>query len=147
MTDHRGPLPPFILGWAGVIPFAALSAAVCLKLQSTPAPIILLIGYAVAILAFMSGVQWGLSRRAPEGAEIGCRGYAFSVVPALVAWACLYLPARIGLVLLAATFAALLAYDLWTLRRSYAPQWYGRLRWQLTCAVVVLVVAAAAVAD
>ena len=144
--DQRGPLSPFVLGWAGVIPFAVLSAATCLRFAVSPAPVTLLVGYGVAILSFMAGAQWGLAMRAPDGSEHGWRGYAISVVPALIGWICLFLPVRPALLVLAASFAALLAYDLWTLRLGYAPPWYGRLRWQLTSAVLALLIVAAAFA-
>mgnify|MGYP000968434581 CR=1 FL=1 len=35
------------------------------------------------------------------------------------------------------TFASLLGYDLWTVRRGEAPEWYGQLRLGLTAAVVL----------
>jgi hypothetical protein len=69
---------------------------------------------------------------------------ALSVVPALIGWSCLLLPSRPGLIGLAIGFAALLAYDLWTVHAGDAPPWYGSLRWQLTTAVVLLLLVAAA---
>lgn len=66
------------------------------------------------------------------------------VLPALLAWVALLMPSRPGPVLLGIEFSALLAYDLWTVRQGYAPRWYARLRRQLTSAVVVLLIVAAA---
>ncbi len=64
--------------------------------------------------------------------------FAVSVVPALLAGSGLLVAGKAGLALLIAGFAGLLGYDLWTIRRGYAPGWYAALRWQLTTAVVML---------
>jgi hypothetical protein len=130
------------LGWAGAIPFAALGFAASAGLALPFAPVPALAGYGTAILSFMGGAQWGLAMRGPAG----LRGYVVSVLPALLAWIALLLPARPGLVLLAAGFAALLAYDLFTVRRGEAPPWYAPLRAQLTGAVVLILLATAALA-
>lgn len=137
------PRPALVLGWAGVLPFAGLTACRVLRLGLPFDPTPALLGYAAAILSFMAGVQWGFTVRAPDGSWAGWRGYAVSVLPALTAWLALLLPPRPGLVVLATGFAALLAYDLWTVRHGYAPDWYGRLRLRLTAAVVALLAAAA----
>lgn len=138
------PLSAFVLGWAGVIPFAALAIATVARWPLPVPAEFALRAYGVAILSFMGGVQWGLTMRAGDGSDEGWRGYAASVLPALLGWVALLIPSRPGLVLLAIGFAALLAYDLRTVRQGYAPPWYGRLRWQLTSAVVVLLGVAAA---
>lgn len=136
------PRAALVLGWSGVIPFAGLALAAILGLALPVSPLFALAAYATAILSFMGGAQWGLAM--DSGA--GLRGYAVSVLPALAGWVALFLPVRPGLVLLAAGFAALLAYDLWTVRRGEAPPWYARLRSQLTGAVVVILLAAALLA-
>lgn len=144
MTQGASAVPgaALALGWSGVIPFAGLGLATVLGLTLPVAPLPALLAYATAILSFMGGAQWGLTVRG----EAGARSYAVSVLPALLAWVALALPARAGLVLQAAGFAALLAYDLWTVRRGEAPSWYARLRAQLTGAVVLILLATAALA-
>ncbi|MEH3146871.1 MAG: DUF3429 domain-containing protein [Methylobacterium frigidaeris] len=133
-----GPISAFVLGWAGVIPFAAFSLATVLGI-ATPVPAqAALLAYGAAILSFMGGAQWGVAMRAPDGFDRGWTGYGASVVPALLAWTGLLVAGRAGLGLLVAGFAGLLAYDLWTIRRGYAPGWYASLRWRLTAAVLVL---------
>ncbi len=133
------PASALALGWAGVIPFAGLALAAILGIALPVAPAFALAAYGTAILSFMGGAQWGLAIRSGAGA----RGYAVSVLPALLAWVALLLPTRPGLGLLAAGFAALLAYDLWTVRAGEAPPWYGRLRLQLSGAVVLILLVAA----
>ena len=138
------PRPAFLLGWAGVLPFALLTAAAVLgfdplSLDARAA----LLAYGAAILSFLGGVQWGvLLPRSPGEASLPWR-YGVSVLPALLACLCLLVPHRLGLVGLAAGLAGLLVYDLSTLRSGLAPGWYGTLRLQLTGAVVVLLAVAA----
>lgn len=137
------PRPALVLGWAGVIPFAALTAALLARIDLPLAPVPALVGYGCAILSFMGGAQWGLAVRSPDDADARLAPYAICVLPALLAWCALFLPWRAGLLGLALGFVGLLSYDLWTVRHGRAPPWYGRLRLQLTSAVVLLLAAAA----
>jgi hypothetical protein len=131
------PRSALILGWAGVIPFAGLTAA-SLAGFPLPAPAIpALTAYGAIILSFMGGAQWGLTV-ATAGLDRRWLGYVASVLPALAAWTALLMPDRAALGLLIGGFVMLLAYDLWTVGAGIAPRWYGRLRLQLTVAVVVL---------
>lgn len=143
------PRPALLLGWAGVIPFVALSAALLAGLEPIREIAVRgLPGYAAVILGFMGGVQWGLEMSRPEGqAQAGQPepwrgGYAVSVLPALLAAAALLLAPRDALLLLAAGFAGLLLYDLLRIRSGIGPAWYARLRIALTCAVLVSLMAA-----
>ena len=139
------PRSALMLGWAGVIPFAALTGALWFRLSVPVEASSALRAYGALILSFMGGVQWGVTLLAADGSEQGWRGYGFSVLPALVGWAALMASGAPALLVLAAAFVALLSYDLWTVRLGYAPRWYGALRIQLTAAVVVLLMAAAGV--
>jgi hypothetical protein len=138
------PRPAVLLGWAGVMPVALLTAAIVLSIE----PLSLdaraaLLAYGAAILSFLGGAQWGvLLPRNPEEASLLWR-YGVSVLPALLGFLCLLAPHTLGLVGLAAGLIGLLAYDLSTVRGGLAPGWYGTLRLQLTGSVVVLLTAAA----
>jgi hypothetical protein len=140
-------IPPsaFLLGWAGVIPFAALALQVAtgwpLGGRMTGPALYLLTTYGALILSFMGGAQWGLAVAAPEPDNL--RRFGLSVLPALLAWLGLWIGAKTGLLLMAGGFAALLAYDLWTVARGEAPHWYGRLRRNLSVAVIGCLLAAA----
>ena len=92
--------------------------------------------YAGLILAFLGGALWGLTLARASGTPPW--GYAVAVLPSLWPPVCALLGPRLRLVGLAAAFAVLLAYDLWTIRRGSFPAWYARLRWQLTGAAVSL---------
>ena len=138
MTDPKTdiPRPALILGVSGLIPFFGLSAAIAFRLQPPYGSASLwLAAYGAVILSFMGGAQWGLATA--KGQPGSWRAFGVSVVPALVAWPALFLPITWALATLSVTFASLLAYDLWTVRRGEAPAWYGQLRLGLTAAVVL----------
>ncbi len=138
MTMDVIPRPALLLGWAGVTPFALLTAASVLDIHPWYLdPRMALRAYYACILSFMGGAQWGalLPR---EGGHAPFFRYAISVLPALLAFLCLLIPNTLGLIGFIASFLALLAYDLSTVRQGLAPRWYASLRVQLTLAVVAL---------
>lgn len=138
------PSSAFWLGWAGVIPFATLAALVIAGGGGgIDAPTVLrgLISYGAIILSFMGGVQWGLELTREGGNGLG---FLNSVVPALAAFAVTFVDPVAALAILAAGFVLLLFYDLRRIRAGVGPAWYGRLRVQLSTAVVVCLTAAAA---
>jgi hypothetical protein len=135
------PQAALVLGVAGLVPFVAAAIQIATAWPLGPrmtGPALFHLGaYGACILSFMGGVQWGLAVAAgAEGAD-AARRYGASVVPALIAWAGLYLGAQTGLLLLALGFAVLLAYDLVAVTRREAPRWYGRLRIGLTVVVLM----------
>lgn len=145
-ADVRPHIPTVVLalGWAGVLPFVALSAvAIIGPREWTATAAVLLVSYGAIILGFMGGAQWGLEMSKGGEQPTGATGYAASVVPALVAFAATALPFRGAAAVLIAGFAGLLAYDLWRVQAGVGPRWYGALRWQLTLAVVTALSAAA----
>jgi hypothetical protein len=132
------PRPALLLGWAGVIPFALLTAASVLDIDPWSLdPAMALRAYGSCILSFMGGAQWGILLPREDGYVPFVR-YLVSVLPALLAFLCLLTPNTSGLVGLITGFLALLAYDLLTVRQGLAPGWYASSRTQLTVAVVVL---------
>lgn len=141
MTDPQNDIPrsALILGVAGLIPFFGLSGAIAFRI-SVPygSASLWLAAYGAIILSFMGGAQWGLAvAKARLGGLTSWRAYGVSVIPALVAWPALFLPISWAFATLSVTFACLLGYDLWTVRRGEAPPWYGQLRLGLTSAVVL----------
>lgn len=134
-TTAHVPRPALILGWLGVLPFAALTLATAAGPLPHQAAGAGLLAYGVVILSFMGGAQWGLSMRAPE--EVMARGLTISVLPALIGFVCWFLPLRVALLGLALTFLGLLIYDIGSARTGLAPGWYPVLRRQLTGAVVL----------
>ena len=138
MTTDVIPRPALLLGWAGVIPFALLTAASILDIDTWFLdPTLALRAYGACILSFMGGAQWGVLLPRERGHAPFFR-YLVSVLPALLAFLCLLLPSTPGLIGLIVGFLALLAYDLSAVQQGLAPRWYASLRIQLTLAVVVL---------
>jgi Protein of unknown function (DUF3429) len=92
--------------------------------------------YGSVILSFMSGVLWGFATRAEGHAATLC--YGLSVLPALwVAFAVNGAAADAAL-LLGAGFVGLLGLDWHFWRAGLAPDWWMRLRLNLTVPVVVV---------
>lgn len=145
--DYRARPPAYALalGYSGLIPFVGLSLMVWLGSAELAALALnLLQPYAIAILAFMGGVHWGLAMvNRLEGKPLANAQMAASVVPALFAVATSLLPTEYALLALCAGFAGLLAYDLYMVRRNHAPAWYPKLRWPLTLVLIFTLTLAA----
>ena len=133
------PIAARVLGFSGLIPFVGLSLLTLAGTAWAPGA---LLGYGLAILAFMGGIHWGLAMA--DGANDLARLGA-SVVWALLGWLGYLVGGPFGLLLLALGFAALLVYDLTQVRLGKAPPWYPGLRWPLTVVVVACLVLAAVV--
>jgi len=114
----------YILGYAGLIPFVGLSAAsFLLDGHYLELAIAALIAYGAVILSFMTGIHWG------HGLQSGSAGrLVWSILPSLLAWLALLMPAEFGLVVL--SLALLLV---WIAEKGCGwPGWYLRLRFQLS---------------
>jgi hypothetical protein len=117
------------LGYAGLAPFVLGAALVWLtygdaQYYSTLA----LAGYAAVVVSFLGGIHWGLGFRqvVPSPAL-----FAWGVVPPLVAWIAVVMPAYAGLVLQGIALIACYVVD----RRVYPRQGAGAwlvLRFRLT---------------
>lgn len=137
MATNQQSVPrlPALLGYAGLIPFVVLSAALWL----TPASYQVLVNqalllYASLILAFMGAVHWGLAMLQSDLDDQ--RQLVFSVIPALVAWLALFLPEILNYSVLIIAFALLCLFDTRMSKTGRAPSWYPRLRSPLTAIVV-----------
>jgi Protein of unknown function (DUF3429) len=137
--DHRIPPIPLLLGAAGLIPFAglALMLATGILFGFERASVHgALATYGALILSFLGGIRWGLALSMGK-ASAANREFALSVVPQLLAWASLALPAPWDLRALAALVLALGVADLALARQGGAPAWFGRLRLGLTAGAAV----------
>ncbi|WP_419906743.1 DUF3429 domain-containing protein [Hoeflea sp.] len=137
------------LGGLGLIPFAACAlASVLAPPQWSDSASQWLVFYGAVILSFLGGIQWGMAIRTeggPDGSGPSASDLALSVVPALLGWFALLVPAGYALVILAVAFASVLAVDLMTTRNRRAPDWYPKLRWPLTVIAIVTLIIGAAV--
>ncbi len=129
-----------LLGWAGVLPFAGLSALVLLDWSASKDTIEpMLIAYGAIILSFMGGVHWGIAMTKTVGKNIPIQPWhlVLSVIPALLGWTATFFDTRYAIAVLAVGFVALLIVDMNWASGNCAPAWYGKLRLQLTSTVLL----------
>lgn len=141
-------LPFRVLGYAGLIPFAAAAATAALGPPAWRAPAVsALLAYGAVILSFLGAVHWGVALRAsPEEAPALWPRLVLGVLPAMVAWLGLLAPAAFGLVLLAASLCAVAAVETMAARRGRLPRDYLALRWRLSLGAAACLLLGAAVA-
>ena len=135
MHDPNRKFPAAVawLGYGGLLPFVGTAVMIRLDPQSADLWSRALIGYGAVILSFVGALHWWFAMAAP-GLDGGRRdrAYGWSVVPALLAWPAMLLPARQGALLLVLGFVLHLVQDHWLARRATLPGWYLPLRWRLT---------------
>jgi hypothetical protein len=136
------------LGYAGLAPFVLLTALMWLvDGELLPFVSIALGGYAAAIVSFLGGVHWGIGfmRGQTDPANAPAFHFVWGVVPSLLAWLALMMPAYAALPLLGLVLVACYAVD----RSTYPPSGLGRwlpMRLRLTVvATLSCVLGAAAV--
>lgn len=135
------PKAALVLGWAGVIPFAAGGLALLLgtgPIREGVWVLVPLLAYGALILSFLGGVRWGLAFRIRDE-EGQAKALALSVLPSLAGWigVCLYAHPGVAIMVLICGHVVQGAYDVASARDGLAPAWYGRLRIQLTAAAVL----------
>ena len=126
-----------VLGWAGIMPFVALSLAAVFAIgplsQSWAMGALAL--YGAVILSFLGGAVWGLTlAREHEPLRPGAMGLSTGIAASLAAFGGALLPHGFGLPLMIAGFLAMLIYDLGAIARGLLPQWYRPLRIGLSAA-------------
>ncbi len=134
---------PRWLGAAGLFPFFALAALIWLP-GVPQAPVTqALLGYGAVILSFVGALHWGLAMAAaPHNPPLTARLYLWSVVPALVGWLALLLPAAPAVAVLIAGLWLHYAQDRRLTRVIALPDWYLPLRLSLTSAANLALVLA-----
>ena len=131
------------LGYAGLIPFVMLTVLMWLvHADLLPFIAVALAAYAAAIASFLGGIHWGLGFMKGEAAP---RFHFFwGVVPSLLAWLALMMPAYAALPLLGLVLMACYAVD----RKTYPAVGLARwlpMRLQLTVVATLSCVLSAAV--
>jgi hypothetical protein len=102
------------LGYAGLCPFVLLTGLMWLgDSKLLPSVSISLIGYAAAIVSFLGGVHWGIGFM--KGPAAPSYHFIWGVMPSLVAWLALMMPAYAALPLLGLALVACYIFD----RRTY----------------------------
>lgn len=138
-SGARVPTPARVLGLGGLLPFALGAVMVWCPVEAMAGLGVRLLGaYGAVILSFLGGVRWGrllgdeprLERWLP---------LTLSVLPSLVAWAALLLPAGAMFALLAVGLVLQYLIDRDAAESGELPAWYGRLRLTLTIGAVTAV--------
>lgn len=136
-------VPPIaiLLGYAGLIPFVALSLGLWFVSDTNANQINqALLTYAAIILSFMGAIHWGLA--ISDNDRIENKQLTISVLPALVAWFASLANPLVNYSLLTIAFATLCVYDGKMVQNGKAPSWYPKLRTPLTTIVVTSLITA-----
>lgn len=131
------PVAPLWLGLAGALPFAAGMIVYALGGVAVLTPDLALrstVAYGAVILSFLGGVRWGIALLI-QNPDVRDARFALSVLPSLLGWVAVLLPAFPALVMLAVAFAAQGAWDVGDAEDDGAPPWFAHLRTMLTALV------------
>jgi len=143
-TPRNEPLPPIVgfVGYAGVLPFAGIALVAWVDAAHAPLWQFTLLAYGAVIVSFVGALHWGVAMtasRADDGLGRRWSGlYAWSVVPALLAWAALLAQALLvhgmawAVALLVLAFVVHYVLDRRMARAMNMPSWYLPLRLRLT---------------
>lgn len=130
------------LGYGGLLPFLALTPASLLDHHHGAVWSDALYAYGAIILSFIGALHWGLAMSLPELTErqrSAC--FAWSVVPALIAWPAVLFSPPLAAPLLVVGFIAHYLQDRRLARQATLPGWYLPLRLRLSSVAVVCLVA------
>ena len=118
------------LGYAGLIPFASLALLMWIVTpEAHPLVAIALTSYAATICAFLGGIHWGIGLR--HNAPSRKLHMVWGVVPSLLAWIGVMMPAYAGLPVLAVLLVACYLVDRKTWPEAGLRDWMT-LRFRLT---------------
>jgi len=129
------------LGYGGLVPFVGLAAASLLGVAPQAAAQALL-AYGAVILSFVGALHWAFAmvlEALPESRRAWM--YAWSTVPALMAWPALLLEPRVGSVILVAAFAIHYLQDRRLAALASLPGWYLPLRLRLSTVAILCLLA------
>lgn len=146
IDSASAPLAATVLGWAGVIPFAAGAIGPLVISDLGLAALIAFATnvYGALILSFLGGIRWGMAMGPLYGSE-RTQGFALSIVPAAAAWIALLVSGLEGQAILIAAFVLQAWLDVRAVAEGRAPLWFGPLRIRLTAAAVVALLITAVV--
>ncbi|WP_054885170.1 DUF3429 domain-containing protein [Pseudomonas sp. NBRC 111130] len=129
--DSLSPRRFTVLGYSGLLPFVGLTLLICLAAEYREFLSIALVGYGAVILSFVGALHWGfaMTLQGLPAAERQER-LVWSVIPALIGWIGMLLPAPWGCFLLCFGFIG----DFWQDRKlmNFLPEWYLPMRMNLT---------------
>lgn len=129
-----------MLGYAGLIPFVFFSVISMLDYSFIKDPHYFLMTYAAIILSFMGAIHWGVAMSIDSDKANYQLG--ISVIPPLLGWFALLLPATYGYSILIISFSLLCLLDKEQNKRGVFPEWYYPMRVILTTIVVLSLIMA-----
>ncbi len=141
VTTSSPPRAVAWLGYGGLVPFVGLAAASLMGVEPRAASQALL-AYGAVILSFVGALHWAFAMLWPElPTNRRIFMYAWSTVPALLAWPALLIEPRTGGVILVAGFALHYLQDRRLAALGLLPAWYLPLRLRLSTVAVVCLLA------
>lgn len=129
-----------ILGYGGLIPFIGLALMSLTNLLPKGLTETAILYYGATILSFVAALHWGFAMTIKALSEKEqTRRYIWSVIPPLVAWLALLMPASIATLILIVGFITHLLQDFSfdKLTEVELPGWYIPLRVRLTTIAVL----------
>ncbi len=135
-----------LLAYAGLLPFIGLSVLLWLVDPDLhPFVALALAGYGASIVSFLGGIHWGIGfRNASRMHNAPLFNFGWGVVPSLLAWIAITMPAYAGLPLLALILGLCYAVDRKTYPEVGLEEWLPmRLHLTVVAAISCLMGAAA----
>lgn len=95
--------------------------------------------YSVITLSFLGGIRWGhsLLQSQDEVSPIDLYSIPFSVIPAMLAWATMFLDTTLALSILLIAYCAHGAWDSISAQLNKLPAWFALVRMYLTGVVAI----------
>jgi hypothetical protein len=135
------PRAALVLGFAGLLPFAAGALAMWIHTPFLDAPtgLKLVTYYGAIILSFLGGIRWGTAIGPYDSGRISFELSA-SVLGSLAGLAAVFLPPIPSLTLLITGFLMQALWDITSVEAGRLPQWFGKLRTLLTGGAVLAMI-------
>ncbi|HPU80444.1 DUF3429 domain-containing protein [Accumulibacter sp.] len=140
------PIPRSVawLGYGGLLPFLVLALASLVDPQHAKLWSNALFAYGAVILTFVGALHWGFAmtlRDLSATRRTWC--FAWSVVPALLAWSAFLFSPMLASILLVTGFLTHYWQDRFLVAASPLPAWYLPLRFRLTIVASLCLMAGA----
>jgi hypothetical protein len=148
MSDHADQTRKHVklLAYAGLTPFVILAALLWLVDAALhPFVALAMAGYGASIVSFLGGIHWGIGfRNAARMHNAPLFNFGWGVVPSLLAWIAVTMPAYAGLPLLAFILALCYAVDRKTYPEAGLQEWLPMRKYLTVVAALSCLIGAAA---